>query len=52
MTGVNENKSKEVIPTPWKINMESKNHPIKSIEKEHHLPNHLHFSIPCYPPWN
>jgi len=29
--------------TPWKINMEPKNHPI---EKENHLPNH-HFQVPC-----
>ena len=31
------------LVTPWKINMEPKNHPI---EKENHLANH-HFQVPC-----
>ncbi len=29
--------------TPWKINMEPKNH---LFEKENHLPN-LHYYVPC-----
>ena len=32
-----------ISPTPWKINMEAKNHPF---EKENHLPNHR-FQVPC-----
>ena len=34
---------KDLLSTPWKINMEPTNHPIV---KENHLPNH-HFQVPC-----
>ena len=33
----------EISDSPWKINMEQKNHPI---EKANHLPN-LHDCVPC-----